>query len=228
MFSDRLFQITFVISFITHGVILLQNQNLSIFPSSKHAQNLEVRYVLPQKEPKTTQKIAQGNSKKEPLFKLPEKIIVDKRMPPPFIDKDSIFRNENIALQGELSVAKPAFTKPDALFIKKKITLPAIDMQKIDNPSYISYYQIIREKIKRAAYQNYTGREVGEVTLSFIVSCDGHLKDLRLIEEKSNPSAYLRDIALRSVKDASNFPVFPKELDYPQLSFNLAITFEVE
>jgi TonB family protein len=228
MLSERLFQITLVISFITHGVILLQNQNLSILPANRNLQNLEVSYVMPQKELEKSQKITQGAARKEPFLKLPEKITVNNRVPPPFIDKDSIFRNDNPALHPDFSLAKPAFPKPDILAIKKKITLPEIDMQKIDNPSYISYYQIVREKIKRAAYQNYTGKEIGEVTLSFIISSDGHLKDLHLIEEKSNPSAYLREIALRSVKDASNFPAFPKELDYPQLSFNLAITFEIE
>jgi TonB family protein len=103
-----------------------------------------------------------------------------------------------------------------------------MDLDKINNPSYIGYYQIVREKIKRSAYQNYTGTEIGEVTVSFIVSSDGYLRDLRLVEEKSSSTEYLRETALRSIKDASPFPEFPKELDYPQLSFNLAITFEIE
>jgi TonB family protein len=92
----------------------------------------------------------------------------------------------------------------------------------------MSYYQLVREKIKRAAYQNYTGTEIGEVTISFVVSKDGSLKDLRLIADKSSPSEYLTEIALRSIREASPFPGFPQELDYPQLSFNLAITFEIE
>ena len=127
-----------------------------------------------------------------------------------------------------LDFAKPSAARLDILAIKKKITLPPIEMNKINNPSYISYYQIVREKIKRAAYQNYTCRETGEITISFVISSDGILKDLRLLEERSSASEYLREIALRSVKDASPFPNFPKELDYPRLSFNLAITFEIE
>ncbi len=101
-------------------------------------------------------------------------------------------------------------------------------MAKIDNPSYISYYQTVREKIRRCAYQNYNRNEIGEVYISFIISNDGYIKSVRLINEKTTGNDYLKDTALRSVKDASPFPNFPKELDYPQLSFNIIISFEIE
>jgi len=73
-------------------------------------------------------------------------------------------------------------------------------------------------KIRRCAYQNYSRTETGEIYLSFVIGQDGSLRDLRLVEEKSTPNYYLRDIALRSIRAASPFPAFPKELDYPQLS----------
>lgn len=217
MFSEKVFQIALLISLIAHGAILVQNSNLN-FPVLRQnkKQNLEVEYV---KTPLEEKKVIENQPlKKEPFLKLPLKITADNRIPPPFIDKVSKGQTFN----------KPAFVKPDIIAIKKKITLPAIDIDKINNPSYISYYQIIREKIKRAAYQNYTGSDVGEVAVSFIVSNEGYLKEIRLIEEKSCPSVYLREVALRSIKDASAFPKFPKELDFQQLSFNLVITFEIE
>jgi len=227
MFSEKVFQIAFLISVITHGVILFQNPNLNPFPSHKQEQKLEVSYIKPPQETKTELK-TQSPPKKEPFLNLSSKITADRRIPPPFIDKESIFKTRNALSHRDTNFSKPAFIKPDIIAIKKKITLPPIDMDKINNPSYISYYQIVREKIKRAAYQNYTGREIGEVVISFVISDDGYLKELRLIEDKSSPSTYLRDIALRSIKDASPFPNFPKELTYPHLSFNLAITFEIE
>ena len=124
--------------------------------------------------------------------------------------------------------SKPAFVNSEIMAIKKKITLPEIEMSKIDNPSYISYYQIVREKIRRSAYQNYTHSVTGEVYASFIISNDGYVKDVRFIEEKTTVNDYLKNIALRSIRDASPFPNFPKELDYPQLSFNIIISFEIE
>lgn len=215
MFANRVFQITLLISAITHGVILLQNSHLSLFSTDKKEPNLKVSYVKAPKETETILK-TQRPRNIEPFLKLPPKINLDKKIPPPFIDKENGF------------IAKPAFIKPDIIAIKKKITLPPIDTTKINNPSYISYCQVLREKIKRAAYQNYTGRQIGEVTVSFTISNNGYLRDLRLIEDKSSDSIYLREVALRSINDASAFPNFPKELDYPQLPFSLTITFEVE
>ena len=123
---------------------------------------------------------------------------------------------------------KPTVPKPDVTSIKKKISLPPVDLNKIDNPTYLSYYQIVREKIRRSAYQSYTKTETGEVYLTFLIAKNGSLMDVRLNAERSSQSAYLRDVAARSVRVASPFPFFPKELDYPQLSFNVIISFEIE
>ena len=128
----------------------------------------------------------------------------------------------------ELVFTKPALAKPETIIIKKKVSLPPVDTAKIDNPLYLNYYQLVREKIRRAAYQNYSSNETGEVYITFIISNDGYLKDVRLVEEKSSANYLLREIALSSVKNASPFPRFPKDLDYPRLSFNVVISFEIE
>lgn len=188
---------------------------------------MEVSYIKAAQENKKVDR-SEKIIKRKPFLNMPPKIALEKRIPPPFVDKEGVFKPNKTTAARETGFTKPVLTKPDIIAIKKKITLPPIQMNKINNPSYLSYYQIVREKIKRAAYQNYTGKEVGEITISFIISNDGFLKDLRLTQGPSSPSEYLREIALRSVKDASPFPNFPKELDYPNLSFNLAITFEIE
>lgn len=218
MFSSRVFQITFLISIIAHGVILLQNSNLRLFSKNNQEQKLEVRYLKADKKPEEKPKTA--TLKKEHFLKLPAKITENKKIPPPFIDKE--------ASLPESIFKKPVFIRPDIIAIRKKITLPPVDMDKINNPSYISYYQIVREKIRRAAYQNYTRTETGEAYLSFLVTREGNLKTVHLVEEKSSKSAYLQETALRSIKDASPFPAFPKELDYPHLSFNVVISFQIE
>lgn len=226
MSSNRVFQIAFLISLLTHGIILFQNSNLNIFPVNNKEQNIEISYVKELQRPLEYPKPAQ--LKKEPFLKIPSRITAKKINPPPFIDKENIFKKNNANVLPESTFVKPPFVKPDIIAIKKKITLPPISIDKINNPSYISYYQIVREKIRRAAYQNYTRTETGEVYLSFIVSGDGYLREIRLVEERSSPSPYLRDIAIRSIKDASPYPSFPKELDYPRLSFNVVISFEIE
>jgi len=226
MFSNKVFAIALILSIITHGVILFHNPNLNIFPKDKKEPILELSYVKSPQEtieyPKTTP------PKKEPFLKFPSRITANKTNPPPYIDRESIFRKIKEIISQKYIFTKPALVKLDIIAVKKKITLPPINLDKIDNPSYISYYQIVREKIRRAAYQNYTRAEVGEAYLSFLIFSDGSLKAVQLIEEKSSPSTYLKEAALRSIKEASPFPNFPKELDYPHLSFNVVISFEIE
>lgn len=231
MFSDRIFQITLIVSFLVHGALLMQNSSLHLFSEQQKDKEVVVKYIKTPPKEKAKEKAKEARpepQKREPFLKIPPKITLQKQTPPPFVDEESLAKINKTAPTTRPFFDKPAFIKPDVIAIKKKITLPAMDMNKINNPVYISYYQIVREKIKRAAYSNYTSTEVGEVTVSFVVSDNGYLKDMRMVEEKSSASPYLREIAIRSIKDASPFPAFPRELDYLQLSFNLAITFEIE
>ena len=126
------------------------------------------------------------------------------------------------------AMVKPVTQKPDSFAVKKTVVLPAMDLGKMSNPTYISYYQFVREKIRRTAYQHYMKTDTGEVFLSFVIVRGGELQEVRIIEERSSSSTYLRELALRSIRGAAPFIEFPKELDYPQLSFNVIISFEVE
>jgi TonB family protein len=228
MFSDRLFVTAFLISLITHGVILVQNPNFIIFPTHKDNQKIEVSYLKNMRQKNEVSSELLRTLNKEPFLKMSAKIIADKKNPPPFVDKDKLFSKTRTINSRQGLFTKPEFTKPDIIAVKKKITLPAMDADKINNPSYISYYQIVREKIRRSAYQNYTRTDTGEVYLSFVISNVGQIKQIRIIEEKSSPSSYLQEIAVKSISEAAPFPNFPKELDYPQLSFNVVISFEIE
>lgn len=228
MFSDRVFQIAFLVSLLAHSIVFLQSSNLDFLPKNKTPRKLEISYVkLPELKIEELKKKS-AREKKEEFLKIPQKITAKKMPPPPFADRENILKKSGKIVLSEANLPKPALKRPDVIAIKKKITLPPVDMKKMNNTSYISYYQIVREKIRRTAYRNYTRTEIGEVYLSFIVSADGYLKDVRLAEDRSSANPYLRNIALRSIEEASPFPGFPKELDYPQLSFNVIISFEIE
>ncbi|MDO8488490.1 MAG: energy transducer TonB [Candidatus Omnitrophota bacterium] len=234
MFFDKVFRVTFLISLLTHGVIFFHSPNLNPFSPAPKKQEIEVRYIKEKLQVKSLNKASSKTAlqsqppKSDPFLKLDNQIIAGSRVPPPYIEQSSAYKGQEVSLIKSLVIPKPTFASPDLIAIKRKITLPPIEMAKIDNPSYITYYQIVREKIRRSAYQNYTHNETGDVYISFIISNDGFIKDVRMIEGKTTASDYLRSVALRSVRDASPFPNFPKELDYPQLSFNIIISFAIE
>jgi TonB family protein len=230
MFSDKIFQIALMISLITHGVILLQQPNFLLYSQQKiqNNNNLEVSYLKPVQKHNIRIEKKKNNVDYDFLLKSPSIITPNKTTLPPIINKEEIFkRDKEVSLQ-KISFTKPESLKPDIIAVKKKITLSPTNLDKIDSPFYVAHSQIVREKIKRALYQNYNRMEEGQIYLSFVLSSDGYLKDVRLLEEKSSVSSYLRSIALESIKDASPFPSFPKGLDYDQLTFNVIISFEIE
>ena len=230
MNSNKIFLGTLLISFAVHTVVLFQNSGLGFFSKERKTQDILVNYVKSPKIQKEVQKNIPSHKIRQEFLKLSSKITADNRLPPQYStqEKDRPMNKNLRTISKDHSSIKPAFIKPDIIAIKKKITLPPIDMNKINNPTYISYYQIVREKIRRAAYQNYSRTEEGEGYLSFIINNQGYLKEVRFISEKSNASQFLKEISLKSINEASPFPVFPKELDYPQLSFNVIISFEIE
>jgi TonB family protein len=240
MFSERLFQFALTVSIILHGVVLSQIPGgFNLQAKNRRQEKVEVVYLKDQLVVKAAKGALAGTrvtgSKREPLLRLSSKVTMGKSTPPPpYVDREEIFnqgsksRLPQYTRPTQSTYIKPGLIESDIVGIKKRISLPPVETEKIKNPSYINYYQLVREKIRRAAYQNYTRTDIGEVYVSFIVSGDGSLKDMRLVEEKSSSNKYLKETALRSVRSASPFPAFPKELDYPQLSFNIAISFEIE
>jgi len=231
MFSERPILTFVLISLAVHGALLSQSPNFAFF-SPVHPKKMEVNYV---KIPKLEAKQSAGQYKKLPETKREAPLQLPKvaspgksATPPAFIDGQPVFKRNRIITGKQTVFMKPDLAKPDTISIRKKVDLPLVDFEKANNPSYISYYQIVREKIRRAAYQNYTRTEMGEVFLSFVVSNQGYVREVRIVDEKSSDSLYLRETALLSVREASPFPVFPKDLDYPQLSFNVIVSFEVE
>jgi len=231
MLANRPLVSALLISFFAHGVILVSRPDFHFLPQKK-SQELEIKYIQDDKRNERLNQYKQGKKLKiEPLLNLQAKISAKQTPPPPFVDKQEIFSSQarKIALNSS-GLSKPVLSQPDIISIKKRIALPPLPLsaEKSSNPSYISYYQIVREKIKRSAYQNYTRTEMGEVYLTFVINHYGFVSHERVVNEKSASSRYLWEIALKSVRDAAPFPAFPKELDYPQLTFNVVVSFEVE
>jgi TonB family protein len=94
---------------------------------------------------------------------------------------------------------------------------------------YVNYYQLLRERIRERLKSHY-GRQhgEGEVRLEFVLRADGALAAASVDRSASVRDAALIDIAIRSLKEASPFPPFPKAVDLPQMSFDLTVVFKKE
>jgi outer membrane biosynthesis protein TonB len=129
--------------------------------------------------------------------------------------------------------AKPAAKKVEAIKTAVKIS-PAKSRiaQKTEakiraTKDYISYYQLIREKIRQRLKDSYRSyyRE-GDVRLIFTLRSDGSLVSLNVDESGSTNNETLLDVAIRSVREAAPFQPFPKALSVPKMSFDLTVTFK--
>jgi TonB family protein len=221
-------QIALIFSLIIHTAVVFNYPSFDFLSIEKKPVLVKVSYL--KSTPQLSESQKQMISRRSAPVKLPPQVSAfDKNG---FVipdNKDNFLNRVNRErFPPGQSMIKPSVSRPDIIAVKKKISLPPVDTEKMNNPSYVSYYQFVREKIRRSAYSNYSRSETGEVYLSFVIYANGVLRDAQLIEEKSSVSYYLRETALRSIRDASPFPAFPKELDYSQLSFNVIISFEVE
>ena len=218
MFADRTFRIALSVSLILHAAMFFKFPRLNFLSVRRPADHVEVTYIKEKLSPLNLESFSKKLPKETSRQTFSKKI-----EPPPYVEKERLFREaQNIAIK------KPDFVRPEIIAMKKKITLPPLNDEKINSPVYLNYYQIIREKIKQAAYRNYNRLVNGEVYLSFIVLRNGQLKELKINEERIPAHPYLKGVAEESILDASPFPEFPKDLDYPELSFNVIISFLVE
>lgn len=96
-----------------------------------------------------------------------------------------------------------------------------------NNKDYLSYSRAVRERIKQMLKKNYRDyyRE-GDVSLLFIVTSDGRLNKFDIDNKNSTKDKKLIDIAVLSLKDASPFTPFPKNLPADELPFSLTVSFK--
>jgi outer membrane biosynthesis protein TonB len=227
--KGQTFRTALVVSAAIHSLLFLGISPRLMNP--RRGENIKVAYLKnppapPQYQPRQTQrrKLIEIEDRRRDAGKMLAKAAVS---------KEEFDRRQPLGAGTAESgvMPKPLYMKEGAGFpaFKKKVTLPQLEMNvKIKSASYNGYYELIREKIRHAAYQNYAQTETGEVYIAFVIGSRGELKDVRYIEERSTPSFYLKEISMRSVKEASPFPPFPGDLDYPQLSFNVIISFQIE
>lgn len=112
---------------------------------------------------------------------------------------------------------------------ERKITVPLLQSEKITNPKYLSYTQNIRQRIKHRAYFYADNPDFasGEVYLTFVLASSGALAEVKVIREKTHSNAYVQSVGVRSIEESAPFPPFPPDLAFPELTFNVIISFEM-
>lgn len=87
-----------------------------------------------------------------------------------------------------------------------------------------SYSQLVRNRIINNLETGDTDSE-GDVFVRFVITSEGGLKDVSIVNEKSSKNGFLRTIAFEAVKKSSPFPLFPKEIALSEITFTCQISF---
>lgn len=220
MLYENTLKLTLGVSIIIHSFLLIQLSRLNTSGFNKSLQKIEVSYYKIKALKIKAKDMPNNNLAKKYIFK--DQISIKKEdLPSPVAnDAKEMFKRIEPTQKSQAAIKQ--------FLSQKRISMPEVKSEaKIKNPKYNNYYQVVRDKIRRRAYDNYLRYDTGEVYMVFVVLKNGALKDARIIDEKSRAGSYLKEVAIRSIKEASPYPNFPEGLSYPELSFNVIISFEI-
>lgn len=161
--------------------------------------------------------------KKEPQVKDKVDILSKEKLEIPSMRQDL---KDISKFSRQFKLEKKTSDQIDTVKGRGKIRIPLLKSAKITNVKYLAYIQKIREIIKNKAEEYIESPDLKEqeIYLTFVLESSGLLQEIKVIEEKSNANEYLRDIGLKCIRESSPFPPFPKDINYPELSFNIIIS----
>ncbi|MBN1492916.1 MAG: energy transducer TonB [Candidatus Omnitrophica bacterium] len=94
---------------------------------------------------------------------------------------------------------------------------------------FFAYYDLIRERLKQNTLYpvkaKLEGKE-GLAYLSFVLRRDGVVSEIAVLNSSGEPM--LDQAAMNSIRNASPFPPFPKNLIEQEIKLNVPISFELE
>ena len=137
----------------------------------------------------------------------------------------SVVKEKPILPLGAFYERKPEHMR--TMELSRRVSIMPITSEKINNPVYAAYNEMVRDRIKGKVYENYDKVEGGSVYLTFLLDANGVLKGAQIIPEKTSASEHLQEISLRSLKEASPFPPFLKGMNLSEYPFNIEIQYEV-
>lgn len=212
VFGDRFFRVAFAISLLSHSFLFMKIPSFSSSPSEGL---IEVTYLEQKKENVQVKKTKSAYLGEDLVKKDIAKIEVAKG-----VSKEK----EQIREIKKQESASKIIKKVSVEKIKEE--LPKKEEAYYHLPQFSDYYQYVRQRIKEAVIYPEPFKD-GEVVISFTLFSNGNLKNISIIDDLSARSAYLRYAAIKSVREASPFEPFPKELTAGEIPFQISISFKL-
>jgi hypothetical protein len=226
--ENKFFYSSLGVSFLIHAFIIISLSIATFNSQPKNLKSIEVIYQdLKFKTVKETKPVREQMQlvQKDQLAK---KVDLLPKKDDSFIPSGKGIKDIS-KFSDKMSLDKKQAPKISPADFERKITIPVLKTDKITNPKYLTYTETIRNKIRQRAYNFVDDPQFqeGKVYLTFVISSQGVLQATKIIEEKTMANSYMKEVCLRSIEESSPFPPFPNDLSYPELTFNVVISFEV-
>ncbi len=227
LLEHRIFRFALIGSAVFHVVFLvvLWFSNAEYKKNIPPASRVEMVYQAPSSRRQTPVKVAERvEMTRDTPASLPPRSMIHDRVE----EKGPGYRIEKQPVR--LPPAQSSGPgQPVTIEGKRQISVPVIEAEKISHSRYLTYHDQVRNRIRARAYFyiDNPSFEVGEVYLTFVLKANGQLEAVKIIPEKTRANTFLRSVAVRSIKESAPFPSFPDDLKYPELTFNVVISFEV-
>ncbi len=223
MYESKSLQLALLISILLHFAIFLSAPYMGVLPNKQSLNPIKVTYFKVKEHP---EKLISQKFKTQALLPVAPEAL-------PEVRKEDIINPPHEQVKKEEPTVETIGPGSRAVIENKSKKFETVVNNEKDNArkaAYISYYRLVREKIKYYADKNYIKEgsvSQGEVFLSFVVASGGELLHIMIIDRRSADNSLLRDIAINSIKDASPFPAFPQGMNQYQVTFNVVISFEL-
>ena len=223
--EDRFFKYAVIVSLVLHLCIFVK-----LYMSPRRAEvfqkKAEMSYHFTPAPVPVPSAVLEQNTKKTLLASSAE-VNVDRDAGARKIDGPMPLFKDAMDVASGFKAFERAPERVKGLKVTKEVSIPLLKSEKIDTPGYAMYTNIIRDRIRERAYVNFVKYAGGDVYLTFIVKSDGTLTDVQVLQNRSQASEALCTSGMDSIREAAPFPPFPKELNYPELTFNIQISFQL-
>lgn len=220
MLRDGFFKWALLISVGTHCALFLQLPRFNILPSKRALTKIEVTYYKIKEKAKITPVPQQPPIVKNPVIKedAPKLKQVTQNAFLSVPKKETLIKAAEAekTLASKVTVAKNKEEKKLANKLSK-------------DPVYLTYTQTLHQKIRQIALKNCPKNfQDGAVFVSFTISSEGELKEVKIVNDKSDAENILKEVSRSSIQEAAPFPKFPESFEQPEITFNVIISFETE
>ena len=217
--DNKLFTVTFCFSLLVHATVLVPVAP-SLRVSLKKNPPPAISFFSPGMYQKTENKIKDGDVQKHPAPREKEakgQKPTSKKLRGQPINQKFIRPavNKKAIAHSNLRVEENSLSSSEKNSYEQSLEYEAF---------YNHYFEVISRQLRQSiVYPRYFSE--GEIAVKFVLSSDGNLKSIEVIQDTSSNNSSLRETAMKIVKKASPFPPFPKDLRKSQLTFNIVICF---